>query len=289
MLSARNFRKTIRLSHANVLKSYKYPIMELRPQSERIFYASYAGERFVLLSHYTKKQSKTDTKQVEHAMTLLEGWFARKQESVLYLTFISFRYILFISKRYKRTVDIEMMNELYVLGELMEKPKTAYRLRQSMQVSLGRHRKTSFGVIYPLFERLEKEGYITLTIQDDDKRSTRLAAITKKGEARFFNLMHEPVPEGAHTDDIFQIKLDSMQHLPLSKQQDLLDQYMNEQVAIVDDCQAELEHLKKHEKKDHWYAMQKMQLRLKQAQVTQQWIQEFKAALKKNGGFQSND
>ncbi|MBS0938000.1 PadR family transcriptional regulator [Lactiplantibacillus plantarum] len=178
-----------------------------------------------------------------------------------------------------------MMNELYILGELMENPKTAYRLRQSMQVSLGRHRKISFGVIYPLFERLEKEGYIRLIMQNDNKQSTKTAIITKKGEARFMNLMHTPVPEGAHTDDIFQIKLDSMQHFPLVDQQNLLDQYMNEQMAIVDDCQIELNHLKRHKHKDHWYASQIMQLRLRQAQEKQQWIQEFKTALQKNRGF----
>ncbi|KRO26546.1 hypothetical protein DY78_GL000842 [Lactiplantibacillus fabifermentans DSM 21115] len=201
------------------------------------------------------------------------------------MTYVSFRYKIFVSKRYIRAVDVEMMNELYILGELMENPKTAYRLRQSMQVSLGRHRKISFGVIYPLFERLEKEGYIRLIMQNDNKQSTKTAIITKKGEARFMNLMHTPVPEGAHTDDIFQIKLDSMQHLPLVDQQNLLDQYMNEQMAIVDDCQIELKHLKRHKHKDHWYASQIMQLRLRQAQEKQQWIQEFKTALQKNRGF----
>lgn len=44
----------IRLPHSKVLKGYKYPIMELRSQPERIFYASYDGEKFVL-SQYTKK------------------------------------------------------------------------------------------------------------------------------------------------------------------------------------------------------------------------------------------
>jgi phage-related protein len=45
----------IRPPHSKILKGYKYPIMELRPQPERIFYASYNGESFVLLSHYMKK------------------------------------------------------------------------------------------------------------------------------------------------------------------------------------------------------------------------------------------
>lgn len=84
----------------------------------------------------------------------------------------------------------------------MENPKTAYRLRQSMQVSLGRHRKISFGVIYPLFKRLEKEGYITLNVQGNDKRLTKVASITKKGETRFLKLMYETIPE-APTQMIF--------------------------------------------------------------------------------------
>ncbi|WP_329780869.1 type II toxin-antitoxin system RelE/ParE family toxin (plasmid) [Lactiplantibacillus plantarum] len=68
----------IRPPHSKVLKGYKYQIMELRPQPERIFYASYDGEKFVLLSHYMKKQNKTDKRQVEHAIALLENWLERK-------------------------------------------------------------------------------------------------------------------------------------------------------------------------------------------------------------------
>lgn len=70
----------IRPPHSKVLKGYKYPLMELRPQPERIFYASYDGEKFVLLSHYPKKQNKTDKRQIEHAITLLEDWLERKEE-----------------------------------------------------------------------------------------------------------------------------------------------------------------------------------------------------------------
>lgn len=68
----------IRSPHSKVLKGYKYPIMELRPQPERIFYACYNGKNFVLLSHYMKKQNKTDERQIEHAITLLEDWLERK-------------------------------------------------------------------------------------------------------------------------------------------------------------------------------------------------------------------
>lgn len=68
----------IRPPHSKLLKGYKYPIMELRPQPARVFYAGYNGGKFVLLSHYTKKQNRTDKNQVRHAIELLEDWLERK-------------------------------------------------------------------------------------------------------------------------------------------------------------------------------------------------------------------
>lgn len=60
------------------LKGYRHPIMELRPMPERIFYASWEKGRFVLLHHYTKKQNKTDKREVEKALKNLDDWLERK-------------------------------------------------------------------------------------------------------------------------------------------------------------------------------------------------------------------
>lgn len=60
------------------LKGYRYPIMELRPMPERIFYAIWNGNKFVLLHHYTKKQNKTSTKEIEKALRKLYDWYNRK-------------------------------------------------------------------------------------------------------------------------------------------------------------------------------------------------------------------
>ncbi|MEE6657742.1 type II toxin-antitoxin system RelE/ParE family toxin [Pediococcus acidilactici] len=38
------------------IKGYKYPLMELRPQPGRIFYASWNKNRYILLHHYSKKK-----------------------------------------------------------------------------------------------------------------------------------------------------------------------------------------------------------------------------------------
>ena len=60
------------------LNGYRYPIMELRPMPERIFYAIWNGNKFVLLHHYTKKQNKTSTKEIEKALRKLDDWYNRK-------------------------------------------------------------------------------------------------------------------------------------------------------------------------------------------------------------------
>lgn len=60
------------------LKGYRHPLMELRPQPERFFYAGWTKNRFVILSHYTEKNNKTDPKEIEKALNRLDDWLERK-------------------------------------------------------------------------------------------------------------------------------------------------------------------------------------------------------------------
>ncbi|WP_323059100.1 type II toxin-antitoxin system RelE/ParE family toxin [Limosilactobacillus reuteri] len=63
---------------AKYLKHLKYPLWELRPMPERIFYGVWQGDKFVLLSHYTKKSNTTDPRELSKAMRLLQDWYERK-------------------------------------------------------------------------------------------------------------------------------------------------------------------------------------------------------------------
>ena len=66
------------------------------------------------------------------------------------------------------------MNELFILGELMEEPQSGYYLRNALQVSLGHHRKISYGVIYPLLEQLEKDGLVEITNVESDGKNKKV-------------------------------------------------------------------------------------------------------------------
>jgi len=173
------------------------------------------------------------------------------------------------------------MDELFILGELMEESQSGYDLRNALQVSLGRHRKISYGVIYPLLEKLKNEDFLELINVESDGKNKKVATITKKGKIRFFELMKMPVPNGAHNADIYLIKLNVMQHLTLDEQTQLLDQFYQEQKDIIEDTQYVLQKLDEEDSKDHWYASKKFELRLQQANVAIEWIEKFKHELKK--------
>ncbi|PMD73828.1 PadR family transcriptional regulator [Companilactobacillus nuruki] len=166
------------------------------------------------------------------------------------------------------------MNELFILGELMESPQNGYHLRSSLQVSLGRNRKISFGVLYPLLDKLEKNGLIKLKVLDKG-RTQKIATITDKGRQRFFDLMKEDVPVGARSQDIYLIKLDAMQHLSLMEQKDLLMNFIREQQKTIDEERLLIEKFSIDMKKDHWYAEKKQELKLAEAKVAIDWANKF--------------
>lgn len=167
-----------------------------------------------------------------------------------------------------------MMNELFVLGELMEAPQNGYHLRSSLQNALGRDRKISFGVLYPLLDKLADNGLIELETVTDG-RTQKKATITKKGSDRFFELMREPVPNGAKSRDIYLIKLDAMQHLPLVEQQQLLETFIREQQKTIDETRPVIQEFDEDMRIDHWYAEKKQKLRLAEAQVAVDWAKDF--------------
>lgn len=59
------------------LSGLKYPLWELRPMPERFFYGAWRDNAFVILSHYTKKQDRTDPRELMKALSLLEDWYER--------------------------------------------------------------------------------------------------------------------------------------------------------------------------------------------------------------------
>ena len=62
----------MKMPRSRFLKEYRHPLMELRPIPERLFYASWKQDRFIILSHYTKKSNKTDPREIAKALDRLD-------------------------------------------------------------------------------------------------------------------------------------------------------------------------------------------------------------------------
>jgi DNA-binding PadR family transcriptional regulator len=87
--------------------------------------------------------------------------------------------------------------ELFVLGELMSGPKYGYKLNEILNRILGPYQQLSWGTLYPLIRRLEREGLATVTVGQRQQgfpvvergQPRRTYAITEAGRERFFALM----------------------------------------------------------------------------------------------------
>ena len=113
------------------------------------------------------------------------------------------------------------MYELFVLGELMDGPHYGYLLRDILGRLLGPFRHISWGVLYPLIRRLEREGLIVPDEKTDAGRSESIQGnqqrkqycITETGQRRFLALMLETGDYTADYPELFLIKLNNLDHL----------------------------------------------------------------------------
>jgi DNA-binding PadR family transcriptional regulator len=125
---------------------------------------------------------------------------------------------------------------------MVEGGLSAYKLRFVLGRILGAHREVSFGVLYPLLNKLEAQGFIEQT-ETLDKHNKKLINITDAGKDRFMELMEQPVTENAHLDDVYNFKLSGLRAVP-EMVPEVLDAYRSEKKKEIIDYKSQLEELK---------------------------------------------
>ncbi|MCY0878103.1 MAG: PadR family transcriptional regulator [Firmicutes bacterium] len=99
------------------------------------------------------------------------------------------------------------MYELFVLGELCDKPMHGYWLHHVLSQMLPL-RPVSWGSLYPVLQRLEEQGAIEIVPDSSDSgRPRKIYRLTAMGRRRFLALMMEPIAPSPDADEIFRIKL----------------------------------------------------------------------------------
>lgn len=119
------------------------------------------------------------------------------------------------------------MYELFILGELMDKPTHGYLLQYVLDKVIGPNRKLSWGVLYPLIQRMTEEGYVKQILDEEGGRGRprKIISLTDKGRVRFHHLMEESIPYDQTAEDTFDIKVSNFHHVRKEVQQVILEQF----------------------------------------------------------------
>ena len=126
------------------------------------------------------------------------------------------------------------MYELSILGALMSRDMSGYKLRQVLGSNLVPRREISNGVMYPVLQQLQHKGYITMSLAENSPRHEKVAHITDIGQKHFYALMAAPVPVDAKRESVYLFKSQGEEGelvLPSEEEFDEVVKFYEENVA----------------------------------------------------------
>ncbi|WP_334351787.1 PadR family transcriptional regulator [Companilactobacillus sp. HBUAS56257] len=135
------------------------------------------------------------------------------------------------------------MYDLFVLGQLMDESMSGYLMRQILQQLVGSSRKISFGMIYPLFKRLDEAGFIELHETKESGRVKKVATITENGRQQFFKLMEKKIPVNSNLEFTYNVKFRNFHQINENLRQQILRdycQYLTQEKTLLQKQMADL-------------------------------------------------
>lgn len=136
------------------------------------------------------------------------------------------------------------MYELLILGVLMSRDMSGYKLGRILGSTLVPRRELSNGVMYPMLKKLAEAGDIVLSVNENSTRHEKMAHITAQGQTHLQALMAEPVPLDAQRESIYHFKLRSLPALKPVAQRQILSAYAETVKADLAVYEAVRTHLK---------------------------------------------
>lgn len=136
------------------------------------------------------------------------------------------------------------MYELLILGVLMSRDMSGYKLGRILGSTLVPRRELSNGVMYPMLKKLAEAGDIVLSVNANSARHEKMAHITGQGQQHLQALMAAPVPLDAQRESIYHFKLRSLPALNPAEQRQILADYAKTVKADLAVYEAVRTHLK---------------------------------------------
>lgn len=140
------------------------------------------------------------------------------------------------------------MYELIILGFLMRSKTHGYRIAKIINDMIGPYSKISSGRLYPLFEKLSRDGFIAVVQTEGNEHMKesrhREYQITEVGKSRFHQLMLDTASNLGEYKKIFGYKYIFIDLLQPSEQLHLIDHYIHYCQTHIFYLESEMEDLK---------------------------------------------
>ena len=167
--------------------------------------------------------------------------------------------------------------EYALLGFLAQRSAHGYELHQRLVTDLGQVWRVSLSQTYNILNRLEAQGFITGTVQEQAKLPARRSfRLTAAGRRRFNTWLHSPAPCSVRTIRVeFTTRLYFAQALSPERVPDLIEV----QVVEVQGGLARLQSLQAELHPDQTFNRLGLDLRIRQLASLLDWLTECRAAL----------
>ncbi|WP_125981295.1 PadR family transcriptional regulator [Loigolactobacillus iwatensis] len=188
------------------------------------------------------------------------------------------------------------MYELLILGILRTHKMSGYKLGQVLESSLVPRRVISNGVMYPLLNRLTKQGYIEEIASRDESRNKKMMQITELGKQRFQELMLLPVAMDAKRESIYRFKFRGMSGVDIATQRAILNEYATATQTDLDvyrhfqaHLQAQLTNEEPTIAASFEAGLRALDLSIAICKTTQGWIKQYQADLKQKENLNATE
>jgi DNA-binding PadR family transcriptional regulator len=95
-----------------------------------------------------------------------------------------------------------MNSQDVILGMLMKRSLTGYEIKQLFEDLFSYFYSSSYGTIYPMLHRMEKEELLTKeNVLQDGKPNKNVFTITEKGRRQFDSYLHSPLESDSIKSD----------------------------------------------------------------------------------------
>lgn len=178
------------------------------------------------------------------------------------------------------------MYELIILGFLMRSVSHGYRIAKIISDMIGPYAKVSSGRLYPLFDKLAREGFIAMVPGEEDGTRQRQYEITEQGRQRFHQLMMDTTSNLGEYRKLFGFKFVFIDLLLPDEQLYLLDHFINYCQTHIFYIDAETEDLKSRESEigvSMWTSLSVMEQIRSQWQLELQWATKTREELRLKG------